>query len=968
MAKMEKDILDDEKLSREREVDKERDEDRHSKEVQRMKEKETISKSNAILENSKIDVLRDSKSRDILEKAIRIHKNNCRELQQQYAEKFSKIDLSKKGSREVEQAARLSREIRTLQSNIDKIHERLNPHMAREKINSTERSQDLIKRVEKNEIMISSGKIEIRPTYVSKVASLDKEKVSLALDIAKYQSLTGMSLSNDAKSTISKLDIKRSSERIIPKQELEKIATSKHPEAIKTFYEMGLRIGDERLRPEQLNNVFKAISITEDRAGKIEIIDRMLAGKIQNIKMSEKDIEKLSKDCTRIGIEKQTKKSEIQKSQQKQDRDKDRSDLKKELLRQPEKTNEKVKDLLLSSQEKLNLNELSSIIKQSDALLDSKGLKSERIELSSDEIRQIALGNHPENLSIAFQLGARIGENLRVDDKKLNIAINLLDELKERDETIRLTYISSAIKPIDEREGKVFIGREDEKDKIEKLLNVQINSSLSIRERNECLRKELERINHPEKFEQREKTPEKREVEPLDLRGLDAKEAAKEISRFLGEICQKERTSSEDRKSYVAAQRDDKDYSREYVLQQLSLARETIRDERIDIRSMDVKDIALRDKDLISIVSRDPQLLIDVQRMGIPITRNGFINEEKLQKKIDLLTEYSKDEARRKEGMFSIEDRVAIISSAWARNTGQHIALSNSVNMMDSRANDYVKATAIKFATLDEYLKLSSEERSNPKNNYLSKVAYERNTELDRYRHASTKINLERNIFDGRYSDMRDFYKSHKNLFSDKSVDRKTQIIKELDDKREDRPKTLNGFHSELILSKNFEGYLRDIIELSRNDDKHERYEKDNIEINKGFVLINQEQLERLISILPPVREDRDQVLPPFNERGQTMPNIDITDRLVLLNATGITHDLLSKSDNIPYSLLQDRQRDIEKRTEEFQDYLERLYDTRNPLDSKISSEIILDYFKNIRYDARLVSPEKELSDYIFFL
>jgi len=967
------DVLDDEKMSRmpDREIDKEKEEDRNSKEVGKMSEKEILSQSAKIIDDDKRDLITDSKSRCILERAEQIQREMLSECKERYAEKFSQIDLSKSNDKSVSQAAKLTIEIQRLESNIERIEKKLNPWTQKTHDVKNETREELKSRVEKDRVITSSGKIEVSPTYIDKISksrNSSEKSAELVLDVVKYQSVTGMSLSNQAKTALSQLNVKSTDDRKVPKYELEKIVTSKHPEAIRTFYEMGLRIGNEKLRPEQLNNVCRALKEADTRDGRIEVLNRMLSGRIQNVRMTDKDIEKLARSCDSSAREKTQKLERIERTVEKQS-------LKSELLKEPEKTQEKIADLLVKSTEKQNYDSLREIQKESQRMLEREPEKERKpAELSQDDIRTILLGNAPENLLVASKLGIKFPDGIKLDEEKFQRTVDSFRDTKEKSDVIKLALFSQTLYSERDDSKKVVIGKDEERKTVEKLLDVKLNDRLSFKQKSTILNREMSK-------EEDRKDIDKKDDIRLDLRGMDAKEAAIAVSRYLGQVCARQTSTSEH--GFTGFELRDNSYKRTDVLEQLREARQVIREEKIDIRSMDAKDVALRDRDFINIVNRDPQLLVDIQRLGIPITKSGYINEERLQEKIDKALEYSKMEAQSKDGLFSSNDRVAIIASSWARDNDHHVTLSNSINMNNSRDNDYVKNMAIKFASLD--ILLRDGEQKHRQNFTISSVRNEHNEALDRYRTTETRFSRELEVSERKI----DLLKENGKLLSPHHSELKREVERMFYDEKSRTPSTYDGFDKDMVLSRNFPDYLRCIAELRReSEDKHnfnraqeitaDLYSPpeiwkdiiwkteskipvpipEHISLYGGFkdsmVFLKSEKIDKLSNMMPDEREDRTPFYKPVNENGSLVNNVDITDRLVLLDACCI--DIKDALTNWTYTgsnpLMIDARQEILDRSTELQDYLERLFDTRNPLDDRVDAEIVRDYFNGIKYES----------------
>lgn len=696
---IDKDLKDTEKNDeRDRQKDRnpEKEERKISKNVEKMSDNDIRSSAKEILdkrEDSKTREPLSSRERLILERSSKLDKQKIDDNRHQCSDIKNRVDAHHPQKGDIKKIATLDREYNELKNQLQRTRDTLNPKRAeaRESFSRNEKDQDLVQRVENGKtVAIDKGKIYSMQPQKENNRWTNRDSVNMALDIAKYQAITGRDVHNSTKSEISRMKIKSMDERQVPKFELERIATSKHPEAIRTFYEFGLRVGDEKLKPDQLNNAVKLLNAIpiEHENGRKEVVTRLLSGQIHNTKMDDKSISRLAFTIDKKAQDKTRIKEAVDKEIEKDDRKSKYSELKDSLTKEPEKTPQLIADLLISSKEKLDINELRKINEESkkiDKKEDSQkdiDKKDKSYELKEDELRNLVLSRNAYAVSHLDKMNIKLPEGIRFNEEKYKNTLNMLNERKEKNELIRLAALSSSFTR--EKDGqtleRVVLGKPEQKETVEKIMTYSPKGT-NFNERYEDIRNFTKEITRPEPDKPLEKEREKEELRLPDLKNCDAKQAATEISKYFGTLCK------------------DESYSRGKVLDDLQTIKQDIKKYNVDLQSLDGKDRCLRDIDVTRIVSKDPQLIVDLQKMGIALSKNGDANVERLQSRIDLIKQVSPENDTL---------RMGILSTCLTKSNNTSVSVQNPFNLMDAEKNKSAKEIAIAIVAEEKNIKLSN--------------------------------------------------------------------------------------------------------------------------------------------------------------------------------------------------------------------------------------------------------------------
>lgn len=829
------------------ERDIEKEERKLSEKVEKIPDKEIISKAKEIIDKDKIE---SSQERCVLERAVKLEKEKIQDNRQEFSKVVERIENHKPQKGDVKKASKLEKEYRESRSLIENAKDKLNPERVeqRESFSKYERYGDLLKRVENTQVHISSNKINAKSTALDEARVDNRKAVQLALDISKYQALTGRDISNITKTQISQLGIKKMDEKKVPKFELEKIATSRNPDALRTFYEMGLRVGEEKLKPEQINNACKLLNTVETKEGRIEVVDRLLSGKIQNIRME--NVNNLARVCDEKGKDKSERKNAIDEELKKDDRLSKYDELRKDLLKDPEKTNEKIVDLLMTSDKKLDIDMLKNI---------SKDAKATHIEGTIDDIKNFALSKNAEYLPELKHFGVEF-KGIEIDEKKYKSAINLIDDNREKNDIIKMAIISTSLK--NEKNERVLLGTRDEQ-KIEKEILSKKFDGTDLKDAILQIREDL-------------KSPEKN-IQKVDISRMDSKEATKAISNYFGELCSRD------------------DYSRDQALSSLSEFKSTIKECQIDIRSLDEKDKRLKDADLIKISTKDPQLLLDIQKIGINLTRNGEINTERLQNRIDIMDAIPKEDT---------VERMAVLSTCLTKVNGNNISIKNPINLQDAEKNKEVKSLAYAITAEEKGISIN---RDVPKSIKIVRKAKDDAKDMEREKQSAKTFREEisREYADGRHRDEK---------YHQEKLIKSFEGIRDADDRKE----KFNQEIYNIMFTTHFDKDLNILSNEIKNGDLGKILNNDEkiiIEKLKDIPVKNNGKLENCINI-----------------RGYDSKQ-NPTNRFIVFSALS--------DEKTPYRLSERTKESIQKEVDDLNSYLKD-----NSLTIKTApSQIIKDYF-----------------------
>lgn len=873
--------------------------------IGRMKDKDVERESKEILSRDSDSKL-SSRDKYILERESKIVNSQREEIRRNQIELIDKIKTNSHSKGDIRKLRESDKEMISKNNFYNKIEDRLHPERIEQKNKNSfnEKFRECVARIEKESVHISDDKIYAKSKALDDARDSNKAAIALALDICKYRAFAGRDIANETKTDISRFYIKTLDEKNVEKFELDKLAVSKNPDAIRNFYESGLRVNDEKLKPEQINNAINLCKqLPKDNyQAKIEVMDRLVTGRIQNTKLDEKSLEKLAEKYDKIGRERE-KNIEVDKQVknviERDDHNREESNsLRDELLKEPKKFEENIVKLLITS--KPDIDDLKSIQKNVDKIVTR-----EPYEIKSDDLRAMIIKN-PQNVLELRDLNITLPDKLEINRLTYTHGVSLLNEMNEKNNIIRLTVLSSSIK--DPKSDDIKIGNKEENIKIKELLNKNFSDEKDIKEVIKQIRQDLkdEKINNL------------KENPVLDISKLDSKQAAREISVYVGLMCEKD------------------SYTRREVVGRLDNAKEDIKNNSIDIRSLDTKDKCLRDEDLVKIVSRDPQLLVNIQRMGIHLTRNGDINEEKLQERIDLIKQIDEKDSTL---------RLAVLSTCMVRTSQNRVTIDNPINLMDSEKNKEVKALAIKIVADEKHIKFESDKYKESSLREL-KLAKER-FDVIKKEEKIEKLHLkEAKLIFSKYENI--------NLLSLSDNDKLKSLTINPSLSDEEKAHTINNYHKEiekqlidlrnqsidyvssnLIFDDRYESLMKNISLKT-----HELIEREQHNIN-SIGSLSYKDLDKISKMTEPRQSDEKSILTYSNRNNERM---DATARYIVLSACDenlrLPFDGLSKNSIDEFKL----------EVDSFKSYISLVTGSSNPLDNRVPEELVKGYFNNERY------------------
>lgn len=722
------DLRNEDKRDKDRDRDKfpEREERKLSKDVEKMSDKEIMSLSRDIIDRKgKEDDKKPLKQKEriVLERASKLDKEKIDENRRNAFEIRERVNLHHPQKGDIKKIAALDREYTDVSKRLEQTRDILNPKRAEARIafSRNETDKNLVERVEGDgRIAVEKGKIYSLQPQKENSKWTHRDSVNMALDIAKYQGITGRDIDNTAKSEISRMRIKEMDERHVPKFELERIATSKHPDAIRTFYEFGLRVGDEKLKPDQLNNAVKLLNAIprEHEDGRKEVISRLLSGQIHNSKMDEKSINRLASTIDRKSEQRAKINNLVDKEIEKDDKKEKNSELRENLLRQDGKLSENITNLILSSKERIDFKELKKICDESKRLDKEPERKDKQYTLKEEELRTMVLSRNAYIIPQLEKLDIKLPNGIDIKNGQFSATLNLLNDKREKNELVRLAALSTCFSrdEKDKNDDRIILGRAEEKPYVEKIMTYS-PSGKDFDERYEDIRNYAKGILSPTR--ESERIPERDDLKLPDLRNYDAKQAAAEVSKYFGSLCK------------------DENYSRGSALKDIENLKKDIKQYNVDIYSLDAKDRCIRDTDLTKIVSKDPQLVVDLQKMGIALSRNGDANVERLQDRIDLIKQVPKEEDTL---------RMGILSTCLTRSNNTSVSIQNPFNLMDAEKNKEAKEIAKYIVAEEKGIRLSTPAKVDDK--YISLLSLAREDIRDYQRLQLFEKDIKENVKD----------------------------------------------------------------------------------------------------------------------------------------------------------------------------------------------------------------------------
>lgn len=692
--------------------DPEKEAEKSSEKVASMSSKQIHSIAKNILDGK--DERPSVEKRDILERAIMEKESEMKQNRRDYYTALKSMNKENPSKDDLKRAVDLERSYRDAKE----LNERYmsiaypNREIRQEQITRSESDRQFIKRAERETVYISPSEniIHIRqdaltkgaaPDVITKTSKVKDKRASdakeIVLEVVKYQALTGRKIDDITRQDISRFELSKRDDRNVPKRELEKIAAGKDPTAIRTFYESGLRIGKEAPKPIEVNNTVKILQNIPrtNIGGRIEVVDRLLQGKISKETLNDDKIKKAAEEIGRVGQDKYERKEIVDKEIQRLDV-RHAIDVKYELLKNPLKTNEKVVSLLLSN-EKYNVQSLKEIVVMSKNMpLDKDNRTSDRTnrktevqekyQLKDTELRQLIVGKNPEALLRENFIGLNIQmpNGYNIDFNKYKEALDTIRTTNEKDDRIKLAIVSDAFyrTTIDKKEGKEtiqtnIIGTYAERQQIERIKNSgkesikNIDREATKEERDKALVK-AERDALKKEIEERK--PDKDNINnfkpPYFTRQMGDDRVAKMVGNYLIELTSRD------------------DYTRKIGSQRINEIRENINKEGLLIKDLYNYQRTVPDSAIVKISSKDPQLLLDLQKCGFLLNRNGGVNEEKLQNTINVMKALPADKE---------VERVAVFYTSLITDKNGIINIKNPVNMMDKEKNDLVKSLAVKL-------------------------------------------------------------------------------------------------------------------------------------------------------------------------------------------------------------------------------------------------------------------------------
>lgn len=681
-----------------------------------------------------------SDEKKLVERAITIEKNRIKDDRKKMSEINRQIEaLSKddpKRSKLESQQVKLDDRIKQadryrefFKNELD-----LNREYRIDKITSKETPIETKDRCEREAFSINSKlKIidRIQDDYYRKATTrTNEDRINVVMDVCRYQGKTNIHVGSVAMEQLKQLHVEVLKEKYVPKQELEKVATMKYSAGVRTFYERGLRIGKESPKPEQMNNAIRALNMIQkdypdvndvrNTSAKKEVVNWICQSKIQNVRMSDNDlrtwVDKLEKD----GLERETIRKRPEEARE---RDEKNNTLRQQLLDDPRNFISSAKDALLSSNEKLDIQSLVNMRNEAQSKLP-KGEKLQPIELKTEEVRQIFLCKNAELLPNISKIGISLPLNTHIDKSSYEKSLNDINRLKEKNDVMKVAILTannaimSEIRDKDDKKVSVplqILNKKDE-EKMQKVLP-DVKKAINAKdkdERTEIIKQAREDLKKISK-EQKEKENYEARLEKgwqlpysIPLYGMPI-----EVSRGVSTMLQRENYNPVETREKL-------DKVKDMIKQQQDYNGLTLHDAKMRERALD-------DRTVILAASKDPQLLIDMQRIGFNISKNGAFNEERLRESITKMERVPANE---------VNLRMAILEKHYVTDKKGAMGLKNPFNMGTREDTKDVKNLALYLHAKENNLKFEKPkddgERSRLEQNIEKLEKYEKSAKFER--------------------------------------------------------------------------------------------------------------------------------------------------------------------------------------------------------------------------------------------
>jgi len=499
---------------------------------------------------------------------------------------------------------------------------------------------------------------------------------------------------------------------------------SRHHEGARRYLEL-FKVEGRKVKPLEANNICTAIDMVNRGEGsermkeyeRLVIADMCRKSQIPNTKMTRDDSKKLYDKIQSLALEKSLVKDPIKEGIEREER---KATMREKLSAVPEKTDREIVKLILTSKEKLDIQGLVEISRDAGKKLDEmsvtdkdgnkKPILMEEYILSKTELRQIVCGKNPDALTRLQELNVRMPKGVDLNVKEYNRALETIRKINEKNDIMKMAMVNHALSRdgsysgLDGAEGIRMMGiksdaeklvKSDAKDKMEQAKDIRETLKIKTREQLAEAREE-----------------DKKKVKPFSYGGSPEK-ILSQVSHYVGNMCRSE------------------DYDRQRVIEKLEEVRAGMKYQRSvfyeDFKSITTFERGLKPADAISVIQNDPRMLINIQRAGISIGRNGLMNENRLKNAIYKIEEIPKNE---------VVLRMAVLEKNYVSHKNNGMKITNPIDMGDRNDTKDAKNLAFYLYARDHNLKfrepVDDREKQALKHNIDLITKYEKNAAAER--------------------------------------------------------------------------------------------------------------------------------------------------------------------------------------------------------------------------------------------
>lgn len=566
-------------------------------------------------------------------------------------------------------------EIRAERHRIEKamFPQRTKENDLQKELDRLEKKDDIFKaRAEKNTVYREeNGNISL--FYDGRENMYDRKDIAVRAveDLCRYKSISGEKIETETRSFIAGLELKEYGAKI-EKEKLEVIVSGKHPDAIRDVYEFGLRVGTEKIRPQQMNNMCNILRETESKEMRVMELDRMLSGRIPSSVMGKEEIGRFIKNCER-DLEKKkefhdlmdkvsrveslqsdrfesTTRGAIVLTDQSLDRMQDKYDAKQTVL-----------DMFQVAKEY----DLRVTVKTQEFLQ-----KFTKEEMTREDLRTV-MEKIPEYLPAVLNCGVRLPSGVTIEEDKYKEALKSCTEWVMECKEPKLAVYSVAFR---DENGKPYALGEYSQKILDSKVYVAESGSLVAKAMtiyDTIIAQEMKegRVDRREQQERMERLSIR---EALDRISADSPKESVRMATYALCECAKQDAYSKD------------------ILKE-------IKEKKVDFSSLSESEKLAPEKYVKAIVySNHPEVLLDVNRLGIQLHKGGTINDERMQGVVSFLKNIEASEKTE-------NVRMAALQAAFADKNGN---LKNPLNMGSKERNEEVRSLAVQMIK-DDVLKKS---------------------------------------------------------------------------------------------------------------------------------------------------------------------------------------------------------------------------------------------------------------------